>query len=115
MDNPLKGAKQRAKLTPHEICDLGNSHLAEIGRDDIEWIVRDGQWMIVWKKSAAVMLAESNARRVDPMDRRGQPMSESDTFKLNKELERLGAKVRYDRHGNRYDAETGEQVAKAAA
>lgn len=102
--NPLKKIQDAVrKKTPHEICDHGNAILEKIGRNDVEWIVRDGRPLIVWKKSAATMLIEDGARK-PRMERRGQPMSESDTFALNKELEKLGATKRYRPDGSKYDA-----------
>jgi hypothetical protein len=38
----------------------------------------------------------------DVMDRRGQPMSRSDTAELNERLKRLGATARYREDGSRY-------------
>ena len=114
MTDRLNSKSESLKKTPHEWAERGNQVCAEIGRSDIDWIVRDGRVMCVWKKSAAVMLAEDK-RRKPVMDRRGEPMSESDTFALNKELERLGATVCYASDGTRYDAETGEPIARRAA
>lgn len=104
--NPLKRSVQQAPsrkgLTAQQLCDEYNAHIATKGeRDDIEWYVADGQPKLGWKKSGLAMAQEAN-RHKDVMDRRGQPMSESDTFKLNKELESRGAKARYRSDGSRY-------------
>jgi len=103
-DNPLKSkTKAGPKLTPAEICEEGNARLrGELAyrdgefypRDDIEWRLVDGRPVLGWKGRP------SGPR--DLMDRRGQPMSESDTFALNKKLEKLGAKARYRADGSRY-------------
>lgn len=41
-------------------------------------------------------------RKRHVLDRRGEAMSESDTFELNKILEKLGARARYRADGSRY-------------
>lgn len=47
--NPLRNTAQTVKRTPHEWCDRGNQLLAEMGRNDVHWIVRDGRVAIEWK------------------------------------------------------------------
>lgn len=95
--NPFKEASpQRVKLTPEEICEQGNAKITAEGRTDIEWRVVNGKATIGWKNFVVA--------KKDVMDRRGEPMSESDTAELNHRLEKSGATVRYRRDGSRYRA-----------
>lgn len=97
------GSEKRPKRSPREWCDWAN---ANCDRDDVEWIVRDGRPALAWRKPSRIMLLE-DALRKPVMDRRGAPMSESDTLKLNTELESLGAKARYRADGSRYTVKIG--------
>jgi hypothetical protein len=94
------------KRSPQQICEDGNASIARMDppRRDIEWIVRDNKAMLVWRKTSLAMLQDTARNRTDVMDRRGQPMSESDTYALNLKLEQLGATKRYHRDGTKYDA-----------
>lgn len=98
----LSRPAEQLPQSPQEWCERGNASIAAIPRDDIEWIVMNGRPVLRWKKSSLAMLRETAARKRDAMDRRGQPMSESDTFALNKKLEELGANARYHADGTRY-------------
>jgi hypothetical protein len=111
-ENPLvaagagKSQKKTYRMwdTAEEWCDHLNGHLASIGRTDIRWYVRDNKPVLDWVERPHI--AERWRKHV--MDRRGEPMSQEDTDKLNYRLEQAGAKVRYDRNGGRFDAFTGE-------
>jgi hypothetical protein len=110
-DRLNSGGTRPPKRSPQEWCDRGNALLAGTEpttkgeypkpRTDVEWKVWDGRVTIGWRKTAFAMNREDFARK-PLMDRRGQPMSESDTFALNKELESLGATARYRPDGSRY-------------
>lgn len=111
--NPLKNWQQKdePKRSPEEWCDylnatrrdIVNADRAKEGLGPVEWYVHDGHVAIRWVKSALAMIIE-NKRRKPLMDRRGQTMNESDTFRLNRDLESLGATKRYRSDGTRYDA-----------
>lgn len=110
--NPLgTGGERQPKRSAEEWCDHLNStrrdavnaDRAKEGLSPIEWYVREGQVAIRWSRSALAMPVESK-RQKPVMDRRGEMMSESDTFKLNREIESLGATKRYRSDGTRYDA-----------
>ncbi len=85
---------------PEQFCREANEKLT---RKDVEWVCMDGKPVLRFVKSPIAMLREiEHDPRRDVMDRRGQPMTESDTFKLNKRLEQLGAIARYRSDGSRY-------------
>jgi hypothetical protein len=122
--NRLAKSEQPTKRSAEQLCEVGNRKLAglepttvhhlDAPRTDVEWIVVDGRPTIRWKKTALGNLNVTR-RQKHLMDRRGQPMSGSDTFAVNKELERLGASVRYEADGSRYCAETGVAKPRDAA
>lgn len=52
--NPLKAwladqSEHSRQMTAQAHCDAGNEHLAEIGRSDVHWIIRDGRPHIEWR------------------------------------------------------------------
>lgn len=107
-ENPLAVAgaakPKRVNMTAQEVCDTYNAHLREIGRSDVSWTIRDDKPVLDW--TVRPHIAGHHLKH--PMDRRGEPMSQDDTDKLNYCLASAGAKVRYDRYGGRFDAVTGE-------
>lgn len=104
MNRLAKSAVSIDWKSPEQFCREANEKLE---RKDVEWVCQDGKPRLRFVKSALAMIqeAERDPRR-DVMDRRGQPMSESDTFKLNKRLEQLGATKRYRSDGSKYDADS---------
>lgn len=49
--NPLlAGQPRRVRLTPLEIVAQGNAIIAQEGRTDIEWVLRDGKPSLQWKR-----------------------------------------------------------------
>lgn len=103
--NPLNDGvppKQRRKVSPEEMCDLGNAHLAEIGRTDVAWEIRKGEAVLDWTVRPHI----SGHHLKHPMDRRGEPMSAEDTRILNYCLEKAGATARYLPDGSRYTIDT---------
>lgn len=51
--NRLARSETPVKRTAHEWCDRGNQLLAEMGRNDVHWIVRDGRVSIEWIRRPA--------------------------------------------------------------
>lgn len=98
---PKRSAAEWAQWLNENRADEVNRDRAKEGLAPIHWIVADGRCVVAWKHPAWSMIRYENSRK-PLMDRRGQPMSESDTFALNKELESLGAKASYRRDGSRY-------------
>ena len=94
--NPLLNGKPVfEKLTPQQAADEGNARLLAMGRRDCHWVVRDGQTKMEMTDYPVIA-------RKSLMDRRGEPMSEVDTIKLNGILADLGATARYRADGSRY-------------
>ena len=96
--NPLTTGKGKpVTMTKEQIVDHGNAKLEELGRHDVEWrISKTGQLYITLKDDRPHYVS------LDVMDRRGEPMTEADTFKLNVRLEKEGATARYRKDGSRY-------------
>lgn len=113
-ENPLavagagKPKRVGVKKSAEEWCVQFNAHLMEIGRHDFRWQVggsaAEPRPVPVWVQPPYIAAHPHKA----VMDRRGEPMSKEDTDELNRQLEKLEAKVRYDKRGERYDAVTGE-------
>lgn len=40
---------ERQARSPHELAEMGNQFIAEIGRKDVHWIVRNGRCVIEFK------------------------------------------------------------------
>jgi hypothetical protein len=69
-------------------------------------IVAETSELLKWRRGASrEYLALPSPSRRDVMDRRGEPMSEEDTAKLNEILTNLGGKFRYRTDGSRYQIE----------
>lgn len=65
-------------------------------------IIAETDQMMRWRKETANYAALPPPTKRHVMDRRGEPMSEADTAKLNEILANLGATARYRTDGSRY-------------
>jgi hypothetical protein len=56
IDNPLKTSTppMRYRMSPLEIVAQGNAIIAQVGRNDIEWALRDGRPVIQWRERRVV-------------------------------------------------------------
>lgn len=50
--NRLAKSAAPVARSSQEWCDIGNAHLASIGRDDVHWILRNDRATIEWKRPA---------------------------------------------------------------
>jgi hypothetical protein len=98
--NPLKSRQSEApgNRSQEEWVDHGNMRLAELGRKDVRWSLRDGKAVLDWTIRPHIAAHPFK----HPMDRRGEPMSAEDTRILNNCLEDAGATARYRPDGTRY-------------
>lgn len=88
-------AEGRKRPSSNSSIEANNAERRTQGLGEVHWVQRDGKMVIEHVQPAL-------PKTGDVMVRRGQPMTESDTFKLNGELERLGVTARYRSDGSRY-------------
>lgn len=51
--NRLARSEAPTKRTAQEWCEHGNAYCAQIGRNDVHWVIRNGKPNIEWRTQSA--------------------------------------------------------------